>query len=141
MPQLNPEMIPRVDLDFMNDDHQEAVVLINALLASIEAKDTDRVTELFTDFFNHNSEHFAREEEQMLRFNFPPYECHKGEHERVIAELQRELSHWQQTNDLNHIKRYVSETIISWFHNHVNTMDTVTASFIRRFQGAELHKH
>lgn len=141
MPQLNPDTIPKVALDFMNDDHQEAVGLINGLLSCIESQNAIKVTELLTDLIHHNIEHFAREEEQMVRFNFPPYDCHRREHQRVLTELDNELAHWQKTNDFQHLKHYVSDTVVSWFHNHVNTMDTVTASFINRFHGKELHKH
>jgi len=136
MTQLNPAALPKVAVDFMNNDHHEAVELINTLLADIEAKDADKVTQGLQDFLQHNTEHFAREEEQMIRINFPPYGCHKGEHERVLAELQAEIQHWQEEQDFNHLHHYLSETVVNWLVNHVNTMDSVTAMFIQRFDEA-----
>ncbi len=131
---IDPHSIPQVALSFMNEDHQEAVNLINSLLIHAEAKDGEKVTETLHAFLKHNAEHFAKEEEAMQQYNFPPYDCHKGEHERVLAELKQEIERWNTCHDFEQIKNYISETVVTWFINHLNTMDTVTAQYIQRFQ-------
>lgn len=133
---LNPDTIPQVDMDFMNADHREAVTMVNDLLAAIAETDADKVTSLFQAFIQHNTEHFGREEAEMIKCNFPPYDCHKGEHERVLAELHEMQSQWQASQDFNLLQTYLSDTVVNWFLNHLNTMDTVTAGFIRRHQVA-----
>lgn len=131
---IDPHSIPQVALSFMNEDHHEAVNLINSLLIHAEAEDAEKVTEALHGFLEHNAEHFAREEEAMRQYNFPPYDCHKGEHERVLAELKQEIDHWNSHKDFERVQSYLTETVVSWFINHLNTMDTVTAQFIKRFQ-------
>ncbi len=132
---IDPHSIPQVALNFMNEDHHEAVNLINSLLIHAEAKNAEKVSESLQTFLEHNAEHFAREEEAMRQYNFPPYDCHKGEHERVLAELNQEIQYWNSHNDYDRIHDYITGTLVSWFINHLNTMDTVTAQFIKRFQG------
>ena len=77
----NTRLIPQVAIDFMNDDHAEAISIVDNLLAAIENSSDDDVTLQLEAFFAHNQAHFSREEEQMIRVNFPPYGCHKGEHD------------------------------------------------------------
>jgi hemerythrin len=141
MSHLNPDTIPQVAVDFMNDDHQVSVSLINELIQLSKANESDKITDAFNRLIHHHVEHFSREEIEMIQFGFPPYDCHKGEHKRVIMEMQGQLDHWNATGDSEHLFNYLSGTLISWFHNHVNTMDTVTASFIKRFQVKELETH
>ncbi|MGH1463571.1 MAG: bacteriohemerythrin [Neptuniibacter sp.] len=141
MSQLNPDTIPRVDLDFMNEDHQTAVALINKLIQLAIAEDSGKIEHSFNALILHHAEHFAHEEEEMVRYGFPPYDCHKGEHERVMAEMQSELENWKESGDSTHLYNYLSNTLVSWFYNHVNTMDSVTATFVKRFQDINLKTH
>ncbi len=132
MAHIDSAAIPQVAMAFMNDDHQEAVDMLNTILDSLETGDDLAVTEAMQAFYQHNIEHFAREEEQMLRVNFPPYSCHKGEHERVLEELRGVIEQWNQEYNRELLGLYLNETVVSWFVNHINTMDTVTAMFISR---------
>ena len=130
--QLNPSVIPQVALDFMNEDHGEAVELVNQLLTAIESDSSTKVSELLKAFFEHSQEHFTREEEQMIRVNFPPYSCHKGEHERVLEEMKTVISEWEASEDRSALQSYLTDTVANWLVNHISTMDTVTAMFVRQ---------
>ncbi|BBB30048.1 bacteriohemerythrin [Neptunomonas japonica] len=138
MPLLDLSAVPHVALSFMNDDHATATELANQLHAEIalaqDTNNTAKITELLTELYQHNVEHFAREELQMVDAAFPPYDCHKGEHERVLAQMQDVLSTWQKEHDLSQLSHYLSDVMIPWFIQHINTMDTVTAMFISRQQ-------
>lgn len=130
--------IPSVMLDFMNDDHREATLMTNKLhtllldAQEVEGFDRALVTAALTEIYNHDKEHFAREEAEMERTGFPAYGCHKGEHERVLNELQDVLNAWQDGMAPEALETYLSETMVPWFINHINTMDTVTAMFVSR---------
>lgn len=142
MIQLPLESIPAVMLDFMNEDHKEATLLTNKLYAAIQAIDAensdarDTITELLASFYSHNKAHFAREEAEMERTGFPAYGCHKGEHERVLEELESVLQQWQQGMPPQALEHYLTATVAPWFINHINTMDTVTAMFVSRHTAA-----
>lgn len=131
---IDPKQIPQVALEFMNDDHQEAVNLVNEILTQLEQGSDEAVESALKHFCQHNGEHFAREEAEMMKYNFPPYGCHKGEHERVLAELDQVYSQWQQSTDRKQLSEYLQSTAYPWFINHLNTMDTVTAHFISQMR-------
>ncbi|WP_028468821.1 bacteriohemerythrin [Neptunomonas japonica] len=140
MPLLDLSAVPHVALNFMNDDHATATEIANQLHAEIalakntETDNTSKITELLAELYQHNVEHFAREELQMVDAAFPPYDCHKGEHERVLTQMQAVLNTWQKEYDLSQLEHYLRDVMVPWFIQHINTMDTVTAMFISRQQ-------
>jgi hemerythrin len=66
----------------------------------------------------------------MQQSGFPPYPVHKGEHERVLAELAGEGRTFGQTGDADRLWAYVSRAVPAWFTNHIMTMDLMTARFV-----------
>ncbi len=124
--------VPKVELAFMNEDHAEAVEITNQLLQILESEEPDPTSFKSTlkQLLQHNREHFAREEEQMRQFDFPPYPVHKNEHDIVLAEMEAELKAWSETRDLDRAKHYIRITLTNWFVNHIATMDTITARYI-----------
>lgn len=139
MERLTAKQIPTVELDFMNHDHAEASQQINNLDQLIkdglsgDLTSQDKIEPLLIAIYEHSETHFAREEAEMIRVNFPAYSCHSGEHKRVLEELSLVLQQWQQTGDLNQLAAYVDKTLCDWLINHISTMDTVTAMFVGRY--------
>jgi len=129
-PLIAPDQIPAVALDFMNEDHAEAVALVNELSEALGHKPAEKIDELLAELFQHNSEHFAREEQHMQEYGFPPYPVHKGEHDRVLAELSAVISYWQSDRDEAALQNYLQNTFVDWFENHLQCMDRVTAMFV-----------
>ena len=128
--------VPKVAIGFMNDDHSLFTDLVNQLEALLteDGSEVDSITFLMEELLDHCREHFGREEQQMSLFHFPPYPVHKGEHERVVAELELVINQWRTSQDRDTLRRYV-EALPQWFINHAATMDTVTASYIVRMGG------
>lgn len=136
MTNLPLESIPSVLLDFMNDDHREATLLTNKLHAQLQElianpeADRQPATDTLIALYNHDKEHFAREEAEMERTGFPAYGCHKGEHDRVLAEMEEILNGWQAGMVPEQLEQYLNGTAAPWLINHISTMDTVTAMFV-----------
>ncbi|CCQ73131.1 bacteriohemerythrin [Magnetospira sp. QH-2] len=122
----------KVGVAFMDDDHLEAVNLINEMAEATG----DSLIALMTQFLDHCTEHFGREEEMMRTIGFFAYPMHKGEHERVLAELRVVLSRLQAGEEAD-LKSYFSEGLANWLIDHRNTMDMVTATFSLQFDAAQ----
>lgn len=139
MERLNAEQIPQVGLDFMNHDHAEASQQINRLDQLIQqsldgqTQSQQEIEPLLIKIYAHTQAHFAREEAEMVRVNFPAYSCHSGEHQRLLNELTEVLRQWQHDSNLQQLASYLDTTLCSWLINHISTMDSVTAMFIGRF--------
>ena len=140
MPLVDLDAIPQVPLAFINADHQEEARLLNDLFDAVEAlragrADREPVLARFDLLFDHTRAHFGREEAAMERTGFPPYPVHKGEHERVLAELAEEGRCFADGGDVERLWRYVSEAVPAWFVAHIQTMDHVTARFVAMREG------
>ena len=72
----------------------------------------------------------------MREVGFPPYPMHKGEHDRVIEEMEAEATHFRETGDTGRLWSYVSEGIPAWFVPHIQSMDAVTAQFVVARRGS-----
>ena len=127
--------IPQVALPFMNDDHVEEGRLLNAAIDATKAHvggkvPVESVLHGYEALLQHTQEHFGREEEAMRRAGFPAYAVHKGEHDRVVDEMEAEETHFRETGDTKRLLAYLSEAVPAWFVAHIQSMDTVTAQFV-----------
>ena len=135
MPIVDAEALPRVALQFMNEDHLEEARLLNALGDAIAALRTGQgtpaaVLDLFAAFDAHTREHFAREEAAMQQARFPPLPVHKAEHDMVLAEMAEEGRRFRERHDADRLWAYVSQAVPAWFLGHIQSMDAVTARFV-----------
>ncbi len=123
---------PQVELGFMNRDHAEFVELREAVLVTLarngNAAEVDALLERLLD---HTRHHFAEEERLMQETRFPPYAMHKGEHDRVLADMDAHVARWRQDRDKTTLSDWLEVGLVDWFVSHVSTMDFVTARFIK----------
>jgi len=114
-------------LSFQDDDHEEAVALMNALQACAE----EDLPRLYNDLFDHTKAHLQREDELMDRIGFFASAAHKGEHVRVLAEMQA-FQDKLDAGEIAAVRTYVEEALPNWFLNHLDSMDSATAMFARQ---------
>ena len=129
---VDKSAIPLVAVEFMNSDHHEAVDLANILEAHLEAEAVDEaaVETALRAFLDHTREHFGREEEEMRRTQFPVYAVHKGEHDRVLEDMEVVHGDWVAGKDAQSLLVWVRGPLPEWLVEHIQTMDTITAQFI-----------
>lgn len=114
-------------ISFQDEDHEEAVSLMNKL----QSCSNEDLPALYKSFCEHTVAHLLRENELMDRIGFFAIEVHKGEHDRVIAEMNA-FQDKLDAGNLADVRTYVTETLPDWFVNHLNSMDTATAMFARQ---------
>lgn len=133
---LEPEELPELPIPFMNDDHQREVGLVNDLEAALAAhagggpETLEPVLAKLALLAVHTREHFLREETAMRVSRFPAYPVHKAEHDRVLAEMDREARLFRQRGDAERLSRYLFEVLPGWYRGHVRAMDVVAAKFV-----------
>ena len=114
-----------VGLDFMDEDHREAVAAMNRMAV---ARGVTLQAEAHA-FLRHCQDHFARENAMMAATGFFAIEPHQGEHERVLAELAGIVAHLDRGEPVGD---YFTVALPQWFLEHRATMDHVTAEFARQ---------
>jgi len=135
---LNAGTIPHVALDFMNSTHFEEIELIEKLgdlitdydeadIPSLEKKQA--LNCMLDEWLAHTQAHFARENELMIETQFPMYSVHSTEHERVLNDMTSIIQSWRVDDEIDILIDYVFTSWPTWFDNHVNSMDMITAHF------------
>jgi hemerythrin len=126
---------PQVVLDFMNRDHAEFVALRGKLLELLEAQaPAEKVDTALDELHEHTRRHFAEEERMMKEVAFPPYPVHRSEHLTVLADMADHMEKWRTERDAAALREWLEKPVGEWLVNHINTMDLVTAGFIKMNQ-------
>ncbi len=126
---------PQVELAFMNRDHAEFVELRETLLVMLAHQGNPAEADALLDrLLEHTRRHFAEEERLMQETRFPPYPMHKGEHDRVLADMESHVARWKQERDITALSDWLEVGLVDWFVGHVSTMDFVTARYIKNAQ-------
>lgn len=121
---------PVVAVDFMNRDHAAFVDLHRRLLDLLDGGAAQAsVDHALDDLVRHTRVHFADEEQLMRDVGFPAYAVHRGEHERVLAELAQTVEAWRRERDLDALSGWIRTAVPEWFVAHVASMDAMTARF------------
>ncbi|QOP41480.1 bacteriohemerythrin [Sulfurimonas marina] len=124
-------LIPKVAYDEMNAVHAEEVELLNNIENLLENSAPPEQINVAVDLLlDHTREHFANEERLMQEINFPAFRMHKHEHDRVLTEFQYVILDWRNKKDNSILEEYLTSDIPAWLHQHISSMDTVTAQFI-----------
>lgn len=125
--------IPEVSMRFMHDTHLEEVLLLNEIYVMFDrykqGDDVAGLAEKIEALSLHTHEHFKREEEHMIRLNFPPYPVHKQAHDDYLQAFDAVLDDWRLTFDVAAVALFLTETTAVWMQQHISTMDFVTANF------------
>ena len=137
MGRIDPKDLPELPVPFMNEDHRRELALVNDLEAALAVHarggegSLDAVLGKLALLAVHTREHFLREEAAMRGAGFPAYPVHKAEHDRVLAEMDREARQFRERGDAVRLSRYLFEALPTWFRGHLRTMDVITAAYLR----------
>ena len=128
--------VPKVAFDEMNAVHAEEVELLNRIETLLDAEAPEaELSDTIEDLFEHTRVHFANEERLMREVGFPAYDMHKAEHDRMLNAFQLVMMDWRTKKDNSIIRNYICSETPQWLHQHIATMDTVTANFIAMAKG------
>jgi hemerythrin len=114
-----------LDIQSLDEDHQQMVELVNQLAG---CKDAAETREAMDALIAHVRSHFRREEDFLAEIGYPHSARHKREHAMQLAEfvlLRRDLD----ANPELMVDRATLEGIKGWFLNHVIAEDKVYAAF------------
>ena len=130
-------LVPKVAYEEMNAVHAQEVELLNSIESLLEIDAPKEQIEAAVEvLFDHTRKHFANEERLMQESGFPAFGMHKSEHDRALNEFQYILMDWKNKKDNSILKEYFTSVIPDWLHQHISSMDTVTAQFIVMSKGA-----
>ncbi len=131
-----------VPLDFMNQDHAEEARLLEELGAALDdlrggKAGVELVLVRLALLAIQTRQNFLREESAMRVARYPAYDAHKAEHDRVLREMDAEAHRFRTSGDRERLRRYLVESLPSWFEEHIPAMDLAAARYVAAHSGAD----
>ena len=143
---LYAEQVEYLDVEEMQETHEEEIVILNELdkLATYYGMDKTEVklTELETkldEYLVHVKEHFANEERLMRKYDFPSYEMHKTTHDIFLMDITIAIKQWKHSGDIDKVIRFIRNSP-EWIILHINTVDAPTSAYIAGKMALESEK-
>jgi hemerythrin-like metal-binding protein len=85
---IKPEDILKLGIPEIDSQHETMISLVNLIHETmLQGADKATLDGLLSKLLEHTQNHFAYEEELMSRYNYPGYEVHKSEHNRLMQHL------------------------------------------------------
>lgn len=133
---LYAEQVEYLDVEEMQETHEEEIAILNELdklatyygMDKTEAKLTELETKL-DEYLVHVKEHFANEERLMRKYDFPSYEMHKMAHDIFLMDISIAIKQWKHSGDIDKVIRFVRNSP-EWIVLHINTVDAPTSAYI-----------
>lgn len=125
------EKLILVELDSMNEVHEKEIEILEDLYAAILEKDLEETNRLIEVFYLDIKQHFAWEEEKMKQYHFPAIMKHKMAHMNTLMKLTQVKKQWESENNFEMLQDYFENEFRPWLVKHLNSMDTVTAKFLK----------
>ena len=133
--------LPLVDIDFMNKTHLEEIVLVKKLdklvtnyqqSKSYTESEIDQIALALQTWLEHTMAHFKQENELMESTGFPAIPQHTEAHTNALARMSTVISIWKESQDIQHLQDYIYNIWPTWFTEHVNSMDIMTARHAKK---------
>ena len=107
----------------IDHEHKGLIELINQLYSNVQqgASEED-IEDFFGEIYTHVSAHFALEEKIMRDNNYPEYQAHKQDHERLLEEIRDMMDDY--TDQMLIDEQDLSTRLRNWFSEHFKTMDS-----------------
>ncbi len=121
-----PSALATLGVPLMDDDHAELDKLISSAGTATDAE----LPGLLADIEAETRAHFGREEGLMREAAVPILHCHEQQHALFLAEFQRGHEAVASGN-FAALREFLAVHLPDLFLNHVGSVDTVTASFLR----------
>ncbi|MES9949857.1 MAG: bacteriohemerythrin [Candidatus Thiodiazotropha sp.] len=116
----------------IDSEHRVFLNLIRTISAEVEENgNKERILRLLAELAKYAEFHFLSEENEMLRVDYPEYEEHHHEHERLLAKFTDMMTQFRTgTLPLDSI----IEFIFSWFALHTTQVDKRLGQYIQEYE-------
>lgn len=110
-------------------EHQIFLSLIKKIERSFSDKLSNEYTILLIkELYKYADFHFESEQNRMLFTNYPNYETHKLEHDKLLGELNEKIKFF----DLKYIdKEKLIDFLFEWFINHTTKSDLLFGDYLK----------
>ena len=126
----------KLDIPEIDSQHETLIGLINLLHETIlQGSDRAAQNELLSQLLEHTRTHFAYEEQLMSQYNYPGYEAHKSEHNRLMQHLVNLVERYENGELL--LSFFVVLELKEWATVHIEKSDKPLGAFLNNLKGTD----
>lgn len=118
-----------VGIDSIDQQHKKLVNLINHLQTAIDYSTGEEFErDALDELVDYTKTHFTYEEGLMRDNDYPGFEPHKVQHEKMIKKVEEVLSEYEQDHDtaMSNAALFLKD----WLINHINGTDKEYSSYL-----------
>ena len=116
-------------IDSIDQQHKKLLGLINQLQTAVDHSTGEEFEkETLDGLVGYTKNHFAYEEQLMVENDYPDFEPHKAEHEKMIAQVTKVLAEYEQSHDKS--MQHAHDFLRDWLVNHINGTDQQYSEFL-----------
>ena len=118
-----------VGIESIDQQHRKLINLINLLqTATTYSTGGGYEREALNELVDYTVSHFGYEEELMEKYDYPDFEPHKKQHQKMIDTVNRILDQYEQNPDL--AMRDAHQFLKDWLIQHINGTDKQYSDFL-----------
>jgi len=118
-----------VGLDSIDRQHKKLLNLINQLQTAVDYSTGEEFErEALDELVAYTKTHFSFEEGLMKDNDYPDYEPHKAQHEKMVKHVEDVLSEYEKDHDT--AMSNAVEFLKDWLINHINGTDQKYSQFL-----------
>ncbi len=118
-----------VGIDSIDQQHKKLLNLINQLQTAVDYSTGEQFErEALDELVDYTKTHFTYEEGLMRDNDYPDFEPHKAQHEKMFEKVREVLAEYEQDQDT--AMANVAEYLKDWLINHINGTDKEYSSYL-----------
>ena len=118
-----------VGIDSIDQQHKKLLNLINQLQTAVDYSTGEQFErEALDELVDYTKTHFTYEEGLMRDNDYPDFEPHKLQHEKMFEKVREVLAEYEQDQDT--AMANAAEYLRDWLINHINGTDKEYSSYL-----------
>lgn len=137
MNSTTPRSAPLTKQRVLDDLHEAEIELLNQLMGILPTSEDQVIDEWLDRLEGHTIHHFAEEEAQMKRINYPNLVEHSQAHSHSLSHLRSARRDWEKDRDLMQLWHFLERDYFDWFERHVYHYDLAFATYLQQLQQSQ----
>ncbi len=118
-----------VGIDSIDQQHKKLLHLINQLQTAVDYSTGEQFErEALDELVDYTKTHFTYEEGLMRDNEYPDFDAHKAQHEKMFKKVGEVLAEYEQDHDT--AMGNAAEYLKDWLINHINGTDKEYSSYL-----------
>ncbi|MBF0338944.1 MAG: hemerythrin family protein [Nitrospirae bacterium] len=115
----------------IDKEHKEIIARINKLISMTDKEKELEIDKTLRFLGGYVIDHFAHEEEYMIKYQYPEYDEHKGEHIRFLKSYSSLKKLFDSEGSSALIINATEKQAVEWLVKHIQQIDKKMAFFLQ----------